>query len=38
MDNSVVNSKIEELKKSIFNILNSNVQESDEHNSDLLTL
>ena len=38
MDNSVVNSKIEELKKSIFNILNSNVQKSDEHNSDLLTL
>jgi len=38
MDNSVVNSKIEKLKKSIFNILNSNVQESDEHNSDLLTL
>jgi len=37
-DNSVVNLKIEELEKSIFNILNSNVQKSDEHNSDLLTL
>ena len=33
-----MNSKIEELEKSIFNILNSNVQKSDEHNSNLLTL
>ena len=37
-DNSVVNLKIEELEKSIFNILNSNVQKNDEHNSNLLAL
>ena len=37
-DNSAVNLKIEELEKSIFNILNSNVQKNDEHNSNLLAL
>ena len=37
-ENSAVNSKIDDLEKTIFAMLNSNVQKHDKHNSDLLTL